>query len=132
MIQPSVRKFDVAGLITFVTCIAEAANVVDAVFEDGKVDYKDIGKLPSLLAVAKSAATISWRDIPNEASDIDQSEAQALADAFAKSFNIKSDSVERTIEQGLQTLMTVVYAIAQVRDALARIKTGGWNNAAII
>lgn len=123
--EKAVKKYDIAGLKVVVSNIANAAEVVDAVLADGKVDFKDLPKLPAMLGVLKGFTGISWKDLPHEAGDMDPAEAKELADLFAKEFDISNDKLEATIEQGLQIVYQVVSALTEIKDVVDRVLKRG-------
>jgi cytochrome c556 len=114
-------KYDVAGLEALVVSISAAASVVDAVLADGKVDFKDLPKLPALLGVLRTMAKVSWKDLPQEASDVDAAEAAKLADLFKREFNITSDSVEETVEQGFNIVLQLLSSLGSIMDVVRAV-----------
>jgi hypothetical protein len=114
-------KYDVAGLDALGVSISAAASVVDAVLADGKVDFKDLPKLPALLGVLRTMAKVSWKDLPQEASDVDAAEAAKLADLFKREFNITSDSVEETVEQGFNIVLQLLSSLGSIMDVVRAV-----------
>jgi hypothetical protein len=123
--EKAVKKYDIVGLKAIVVNIAAAAECIDAVMADGKVDFKDLPKLPALLSVFKGFAGVSFKDVPSEALDLDAAEAQVLADLFAKEFDIANDNVEATIEKGLYLVKEILYAFASVKDVVDQVLKRG-------
>jgi hypothetical protein len=106
-----VQKLGISQLILLTSAVASLSNTMSSVLEDGKVDWSDTSSVLDLFSGLKEIAAVDFNLVVPELKDIDQAEMQKLADVFSTKFNIKNDSLEATIEQGLKMILKAHEAI---------------------
>ncbi len=107
-------KLTVSSIDNLLVAICHAAVVVEGIFEDGKVDFGDLSRLPALLGVMREFSAVSFADILPQVKDIDPAEAAGLASRFKAALNLKNDDVEATIKQGLDIFVQLASAFGEV------------------
>ena len=113
---------NISELKDLATALALTASVADGVLSDGKVDFKDLASAPALFSALRAYTEVEWSQVLPQASDLDDAERAELADHFKAVFNLSNDSVEATVERGLDMVMVGVGLIMQVKDWAARLR----------
>lgn len=104
------------GIENLTLCAAAVGALVTfgaALLTDG-VKAEDIPPAQSAGIALFKLKDLSKNDLIAEVKDLDSDEMRALAKVFEDNFDLKSDSVEQTIEKGIDTLMSVVPFILMI------------------
>lgn len=107
-------KLPVTELKDLATAIALSANAVDAVLADGKVDGKDLVRIPQLLMAVKAYTAVDLKEVLPEAADLDSMEGAELAAHFKAVFNLADDAKEAWLEKGLEIVLQSVEALRAI------------------
>lgn len=104
------------------TAVALSCNVVDGVFADGKVDFKDLARLPELLTALSRFSDVDAAKLLPQVADIEDAEVKELGAHFAAVFNLSNDTIEGLVEEGLNILLEGLEAFQTIRGLIARLK----------
>jgi len=96
------------------SAIGATAAVLDSVFADGKVNAADLTKVPAMFSALQAFGKVDYTKLIPEVSDLTAAEAKDLSAHFQSVFNLKNDSVELTIETGIDIIIAVVDVIAMI------------------
>ena len=107
----------ISELKDIVVFVAKAANVVEKIGEDGKVDFRDSLHLLSALGAGIAAAK-SARAAGGEIADLSDVEAAELIALFKTSCDLKNDSVELYAELGVEAAMKLALLFAELKKGL--------------
>ena len=115
-------KYGIIEIKELVIAISDAAAVYEGVMENGKVDVLDLPRMPGALKVAREFTGVDYARLALEVKDLDSVEAAELAGLFRSKFNISNDSIEATIEMGVDVLAQLAAAFQDIKDAIQRIR----------
>lgn len=118
------EKLSIDQLKLFVSALALTGTTVGSILDDGKVDLKDLPKLPEVLGDLRAFSAVDYAKVMPEIADLSNDEAQELSSLFEQKFDIKADSIEAVIEQGLQLVVGAFEAIQTLKELGAKIKAG--------
>ena len=99
------------NLVLLVSAFASFSGTMGAVLEDGKVDWGDIGQVTNLFTHMKAFSAIDYSELLPEASDLSEGETKRLLLVFEDKFDLKNDTLEGKIEEGLGMVKNAVDAI---------------------
>lgn len=98
----------IENLSKAVVAVGKIGSSIGDAFEDKKIDFKDIPEAVEIITVLPSLTAIKYAELVAEAKDLDHSEKLILAQLFNDNFNIVNDSLEATIEEGIEFLLAAV------------------------
>jgi hypothetical protein len=112
----------ISELKDLATAVAQTANSIDGIFADGKVDLRDLGNLPSVLAGLRGFAEVNFSEVLPQAVDLTIPEAHELSAHFKAVFNLREDNIEVVVEQGLDLVVRGVEAVMEIISIAKTIK----------
>lgn len=117
-------KLGIEAIEQLALAVAHAATAIDGVFADGKVDWRDAGRLPALLASLGEMAKVPFSDIVPELADFTPEEHEQLAKAFAEAFQLSPEhvAVETIVEGGFALILDAMEALEALRQIGGEIK----------
>lgn len=107
----------ISELKDIVIFVAKAANVVEKIEEDGKVDFRDSLHLLSALG-AGIAAVKGANESVGELADLSDAESEELIALFKTSCDLKNDNVELYAEMGVEAAIKLARLFVELRGAV--------------
>jgi hypothetical protein len=88
--------------------VGKLGSSISDALANGKIGIEDMPEGIEIVTALSSLSGVKFAEISAEVKDLDASEQAALAQLFKANFNIVNDSLEGTIEEGLDFLLVAV------------------------
>lgn len=105
----------IENLIKATEGAAGLATVVDKALEGG-INLADLPLLVPLFKAVKELVDCDFEDLRAEIDDLDDEEIEKLSQVFEASFDLRNDSIEVIVEQGIDILLSILEHINGLID----------------
>jgi hypothetical protein len=110
-------KLSASEIVKIAAAVGHVMTVGGAVFEDGKVNAMDLGKVPALFSALQDFGNVQWTQAWPQAADLTVDEGAAVVAAFKSALTLPNKTLEMGVEKTLDVVLVVVQAAAKIYEA---------------
>ncbi len=105
------KTMGIAHLVLLIQTTAKFASVMGEVLEDGKVNWADVTSVGDLFTALRDFSQIDYNQVIPQAKDLTEEEIHHLKLVFEQHFDLKNDTLEAAVEEGLDKIANAVKSI---------------------
>lgn len=113
---------NVANMKKLIVVAADIGTALGGVLADGQVSLSDLRYAVQIISAVKGLVELDYKSLQPEIKDMDDTEKAELDAAFRARFDIKADTIEAGIEEGIALVLAAIKGISSIADLGGRVK----------
>jgi len=102
------EKIGIENLEKVAKSLGNIGTQLDRAWADKQINLEDMDEGIAIVMELPQLATVKYSQLDDEVKDLDEEEKVRMSNTFKSAFDLKNDSVEQNIEEGLIIVLGVI------------------------